>query len=491
MQLDPGLMAFLIVAYVALQIGIGLWVSRRVKTDADYFVAGRRLGFLTVSLSVFATWFGAETILSSSAEIAGGGLAGGRAEPFGYAICLVAMALLIAGAFRAKGYLTLADFFRDRFGRIAELACVWLTIPISIIWAAAQLIALSVLMRAALGVPEQATLVAATFLVMGYTAFGGLLGDVATDVVQSIVLIVGLILALGAVVAHAGGWAPFLGTIEPAQLSIVSEGETWLGRLDVWAVPILGSLVTQEAIARFLGAKSARVAQAACFGAAGLYLAIGLVPVLLGLGGVHIVTEEGDAFLPALIRETTHPVIFILFSGALLSAILSTADSNILSVSSLTSVNLLSRFHARATESTKLFVARGTTVAASVLAYLIAAGGASIRDLITLTSVLGQAGLLVAVLFGLRSTFGGERAALAAVIACAVANVWTLAIWPMQQMAAEGTSFGEAFGLLLAGEAPALDGSFLLSVLVAIVAYVAVGAWERRIRAAPPAQQET
>ncbi|MGE0828561.1 MAG: sodium:solute symporter [Hyphomonadaceae bacterium] len=479
--LDPTLMGALILAYVAVQIGIGVWISRKVRSETDYFVAGRNLGFLAVSLSVFATWFGAETILSSSAEIAGGGLAGGRAEPFGYALCLVGMALFIAGAFRAQGYLTLADFFRARFGRWAELACVWLTIPVSIIWAAAQLMALAALMQTALNIPPNITLFAAAILVMTYTAFGGLMGDVATDMVQSVVLIIGLLVALGAVVARMGGWDGLFASIEPAQLRLVGEGETWLARADAWAVPVLGSLVTQEAISRFLAAKSPALARNACFGAAGLYLAVGTIPVLIGLAGVHVGAPgaEGDNFMPALLREIAHPVVFIFFAGALLSAILSTADSNVLSVSSLISVNLFPRAHAALSDRMKLIVARAATVAASLIALAIAAGGASIRDLITLTSVLGQAGLLVAVLFGLRSRFGGERAALAGVIAAVGANVWTLAIWPMQQMAADGVGFGESLGLMLAGEAPALDGAFLLSVLAALAGYVAVGWWER------------
>ncbi|MBI1187010.1 MAG: sodium:solute symporter [Alphaproteobacteria bacterium] len=468
--------ALLIVLYVAVQLGIGLWVSRRVKTDADYFVAGRSLGAIPVALSVFATWFGAETILASSGVIADEGLAGGRAEPFGYALCLVGMAIFIAAAFRARGYVTLADFFRDRFGRFAELACVWLTIPISVIWAAAQLIALSVLMNAALGVPQGVTLIAATLLIMVYTAFGGLLGDIATDVVQSIVLIIGLIAAFIAAMGWFGGLGPMLGAIEPAQLNLIGEGESWLGRLDAWAIPILGSLVTQEAIARFLSAKDPKTAQRSCYAAAGLYLAVGLIPVLIGLAGAHVgVAAEGDDFFPAFLREVAHPALFIVFSGALLSAILSTADSNILSVSSLVSVNLAAGFHKRASEAAKLWFARACTVGASLVAYAIAAGGASIRDLITMTSVLGQAGLLVAVLIGLRSKFGGERAALGAVVACILANLYTLVIYPLQ--------LGESAALILSGEASAPDGYFLYSVLAAILGYFAVGYWEARPRA--------
>ncbi|NWG53758.1 MAG: sodium:solute symporter [Hydrogenophilaceae bacterium] len=478
---DTLLSAVFIVLYVAVQLAIGVWVSRRVSSETDYFVGGRRLGVAVVAISVFANFFGAETILASSGIIASDGLAGGRAEPFGYALCLLAMALLIASAFRARGYVTLGDFFRERFGRWAELASVWLTIPVSLIWAAAQLIALSVLMKTALGVPEQATLLAAVILVATYTVFGGMLSDVATDVVQSIVLIVGLGAALVALAGWFGGFSPMFAVIEPNQLSIIGEGESWLARLDVWAIPILGSLITQETVSRFLAAKDPETARRGGIIAAGLYLAVGVIPVIIGLAGAHVagLDAEGDEFFPSLVQLIANPVVFVFFAGALLSAILSTVNSNILSVSSLISVNLLAGYHARASERQRLWFARAMTVTASFIAYAIAAGGASIRDLITMTSVLGQAGLLVAVLIGLRSRFGGEAAALGAVAACILANIATLVVYPLQK--------GESLALLLAGEASAPDGYFLYSVLAALLGYIAVAWWEARAKSPPPA----
>jgi Na+/proline symporter len=225
------------------------------------------------------------------------------------------------------------------------------------------------------------------------------------------------------------------------------------------------------------------VARRACWSAGAIYLAVGMLPVLIGLSGAHLSAPgaEGDNFLPALVRHIAHPMMFLIFSGALLSAILSTVDSNILSTSSLVSVNLLAGLHARASERMRLAIARGVTVGASFFAFLIAAGGASIRELITLTSVLGQAGLLVAVLIGIYSRFGSERAALGAVIACALTNIATLAVWPIERMLAEGSTLAAAFAALFAGEAPSYDGYFLFSVLAALIGYVAVAIWERRV----------
>jgi len=71
------LLSLAILAYIALQLGIGIWASRRVHGETDYLLAGRKLRLLLVTFSLFSTWFGAETIMGSAAAIAEQGLAGG------------------------------------------------------------------------------------------------------------------------------------------------------------------------------------------------------------------------------------------------------------------------------------------------------------------------------------------------------------------------------------------------------------------------------
>jgi SSS family transporter len=489
-HIDPVIAGVFIAVYVLLQIGVGIWFSRNVKSEADYFLAGRRLGLLPIMLSVFATWFGAETVMGSSAAIAQEGLSGARAEPFGYALALVGMAIFIAAAFRERGYTTLADFFRERFGPHAEFACAVIMVPISIIWAAAQLVALAAILNAAIGAPIGVTLIIATAIVIIYTAFGGLMGDVATDVVQSLVLIAGLVLVFFTLANHFGGVGGMIAQIRPEQLQLLGEGENWVDRIDAWAIPILGSLVAQEAISRFLAAKSPDLARKACFGAAGIYLAVGAIPVLIGLAGAHEFAALGDDYLPAMARELLPPVMFLIFAGALLSAILSTVDSNILSVSSLVSINLLQRLHKTASDATRLRVARIATIGAGLCAYAIAASGQSIYQLIELTSAFGQAGVLVAVVIGLRSQFGGEKAALAAMIGCVVANLYTLILWPLQQLMqgvgdAPPLYLGAAWTAIAAGEGPGYSGYFLLSLVVSALAYALAARFDRPRSAVP------
>lgn len=72
-------------------------MSRSIRSEEDYFLGGRRLGGLLVSFSLFATWFGAETCIGSSAAVYERGLAGSRTDPFGYSAWLLLLGLLRAG----------------------------------------------------------------------------------------------------------------------------------------------------------------------------------------------------------------------------------------------------------------------------------------------------------------------------------------------------------------------------------------------------------
>src|SRR3977135_1636952 len=85
-----------VVVYLLVTIAIGLWAARRVHNSKDYVVAGRSLPLYMNTATVFATWFGAETVLSVSAEFAKSGLGGIIADPFGSSCCQVIVALFFA-----------------------------------------------------------------------------------------------------------------------------------------------------------------------------------------------------------------------------------------------------------------------------------------------------------------------------------------------------------------------------------------------------------
>ena len=171
---------------------IGIWVARRISTEEDFLVAGRSLGPVLVTFTMFASWFGAETCISAAGAVYEGGIGGGLAEPFGYAICIVLTGLVFAVPLWRLKLTTLADLFRIRYDVSVERLAVVLLVPTSLFWAAAQIRAFGQVLSAASGVQLEVTVAVAAAVVIAYTIFGGLLADAWTDLVQGVALIVGL-----------------------------------------------------------------------------------------------------------------------------------------------------------------------------------------------------------------------------------------------------------------------------------------------------------
>jgi Na+/proline symporter len=111
------LLAFLVVLYLAFSIAVGLYAATRVRDASDFAVAGRRFGTPIVAATVFATWFGAETVLGIPATFQKEGMRGLVADPFAATGCLLLVGLAFARPLFRLDVLTLGDFFRERFDR--------------------------------------------------------------------------------------------------------------------------------------------------------------------------------------------------------------------------------------------------------------------------------------------------------------------------------------------------------------------------------------
>lgn len=413
-----------IAAYVLLQLAIGWLASRRVRTESDYLLAGRRLGLPLVSLSVFATWFGAETCVGSAGAVHAQGLSGSTAEPFGYALCLVIMALVYAARLRERGYTTLADLFRERFSPRVEKLAVALMVPTSVLWAGAQVRAFGQVLGHATGLGLPAAIVLAASVAVIYTVLGGLYADAVTDLLQGLVLIVGLVALLALVLERLGGLSA-LTEIDPARLSLVAPKASALTSIEAWVVPVVGSLFAQELAARALAARTPGVARLGTLLAAMLYFVVGLIPILLGLVGGQAISalDDPERILPTLAERLLPTAGYVVFVGALISAILSTVDSTLLVSASLISHNVVAALHPDATERAKVRSARIAVVAFGAIAALLALSAGSVVELVEQASAFGGAGLAVAGTMGLFSAHGGPRTATATLLVGAASFV--------------------------------------------------------------------
>ena len=413
--MTPGLVGML--AYLALQLGIGVWISKRIRTESDYLLAGRSLGYTLATFSIFATWFGSETVMGSAGNAFRDGISLANAEPFGYGLCLILMGLVFAGPLWRRRLTTLADLFRQRYSVTVERLAAVILIPGSILWAAAQIRGFGYVLSAATGsIPIDVAIACAAGFTMLYTVFGGLLADAITDVIQGVMLAVGLAVVMGGVlieVHHDGGVMHALRGVGPITLLPPSGTSTW-ALLEEWAIPVCGSVLATELVGRIIATRTPIVARRSSFMAGAMYIAVGIMPLIIGVLGQRIVPalSEAEQVIPAVAHALLPTVFFAIFAGGLVSAILSTVDSTLLVSSGLMSHNLVVPIFKVTDERSKVRIARSGVLAFGALAYVQAIRADGVFELVENASAFGSAGALVTICFGLFTSFGGPMAAM-------------------------------------------------------------------------------
>jgi SSS family solute:Na+ symporter len=355
-DLQPMLIAF-VVFYLIVTIAIGLWAARRVHSSKDYVVAGRSLPLYMNTATVFATWFGAETVLSVSAEFAKSGLGGIVADPFGSSFCLVIVALFFARAFYRMDLLTIGDFYRKRYGRTMEFGTS-VVIAISYLgWTAAQMTALGLAFSTLTGgaISLEVGIVVGAVVVLGYTIWGGMWSVAMTDLFQSVMIIVGVVLIAWVVGDMAGGPGKvFAAASEAGRLEFFPKGGTkeWLAFATSFITLAIGSIPQQDIFQRVTSAKNERTAVAGTLLGGLVYFSFAFVPIYIVYAGLLIDPSLGNLLtaedaremqriLPNFILSRTPMWIQVLFFGALLSAILSTASGAIIAPTALCTENII------------------------------------------------------------------------------------------------------------------------------------------------------
>ncbi len=335
-----------IVIYIIFTLLIGVYASRFVKSAADFAVAGKRLPLFLSATTLFATWFGAETILGATAEFVEKGILGVIEEPFGSALCL-----FLVGAFFAKrlynmNILTFGDFFKVRFGKNVELVSSVLMFLSFLGWTAAQFVAWGIMLSSITGIPVQQGIVIGAVIILIYTNIGGMWAVSLTDFVQTIVIVLGLVflavdlfLQVGSVdKVIANTPEGFFDFIPKPNFQAISE------YMSAWMAVGLGSIASQDVLQRIMASKSEKVAVRASYLGGSMYLTIAVLPLLIGLLSKELYPEllskDMQMLLPNVVKNT-HIIVQIMFYGALLSAIMSTASGTLLAPSTVLAENLI------------------------------------------------------------------------------------------------------------------------------------------------------
>jgi SSS family solute:Na+ symporter len=365
-----GLIWFVILYWV-ISVGIGLYAARFVNNSKDYAVAGRSLPMYVVTATVFATWFGSETVLGISSTFVKEGLRGVVADPFGSSLCLIFVGLFFARPLYRMNLLTIGDYYRNKFGRTVEVL-VTLCIVISYLgWVAAQIKALGLVFNVVSGgyISMNVGMMIGAASVLIYTLMGGMWSVAITDFLQMIIIVVGMLYigwevsgmvgGAGAVIAHASQEGKLAFWPAPDKKEVL-----WF--FAAWITMMLGSIPQQDVFQRVASSKDEKTAGRASVLGGVLYFCFAFIPMFLAYSATlidpsmvdRLIDKNSQLILPTLIMTKVPFIAQVMFFGALLSAIKSCASATLLAPSVTFTENILKEFIPKQSDKQFLFLMR-------------------------------------------------------------------------------------------------------------------------------------
>jgi SSS family solute:Na+ symporter len=467
--MQNGLLLTFIGVYLLGTLAVGWWASRRVKTTADFVVAGKRLPLFMASCALFATWFGSETIMGASAEFAQHGLLGVIEDPFGASLCLLLAGLLVARPLYSLNLLTFSDFFRLRFNKAAEITSAVFMVPSYFSWIAAQLVALSIILQSISGLDRSLGVLICTAMVLVYTYIGGMWSVTITDFVQTIAIIIGLVALAADMVWQVGGFEPMAAAAPEGffQFFPDAKGPDMIGWVAAWMTIGLGSIPQQDVFQRVMAAESERTSVRACYTSSLMYLSIAFLPLLICYCGrmlyPELLEKDPQMMIPAMVMQHSGLGMQILFFGALLSAILSTCSGAMLAPATVMGENLVKPLFKSVSDEQLLRIMRLSVVFVAVITGGMALMRNNIYELVGESSALSLVSLFTPLIAGLYWRRASAMGAIVSMIAGML--VWLAALFLLPEEPAEDVSIWLHIPPMLYGFAAGILGMIAGSLL--------------------------
>ncbi|MGD9853771.1 MAG: SLC5 family protein [Planctomycetaceae bacterium] len=370
----------LILAYLVGTVVLGVAIGRRVKTGTDYFLAGRRLPWWAIGMSLVATDIGGTDIIGVGGAAYTHGMAVANFEWIGCVPAMIVAAFVFVPFFYRTGVYTVPEYMERRYnaGVRTALAVCWLIFMACNL--GIMLLASGKMMATLVGWNITLCIWVTAALVGMYTLTGGLAAVVYTDVIQCTVMIGGCLLVTVLGLWDVGGLDGLRELTRPEQRQLILPADSptpfpWPGILFGLAMILSPAywIGNQAIIQRSLGAKSEFAAKASYVWGAALK---NVIPLIIAVPGLIAAAKfpdlaDGDLAYPVLVSTLLPAGLKGLFVAAFIAALMSSVDSYLNSAATILTLDLYKRFlKPQANERQLLRIGRLTT--AVLLAWAIA-----------------------------------------------------------------------------------------------------------------------
>ncbi len=355
----PGFIAMMVFYGFIFFLGSYAASLKKTGTSSELMLAGRSLPLWIAVFTMSATWVGGGYINGTAEYVSSYGLAWVQA-PWGYALSLIIGGLFFAKIMRRHRFKTMLDPLAQRYGKKMTAVLFLPALTGEIFWTAAILTALGTMFGTVLGLDFTPAIILSAVIAIAYTAMGGLWAVALTDIVQLILLFLGLFIVLPYALDHVGGWDTAWAAYKTKKGAMASFTPPWDGWRDpAWGntywnwwdcalLLIFGGIPWQVYFQRVLSSRNEQTAMRLSIFAGIVCLIAAIPPIVIGvIGDVASwqalgieAPKEAALTLPYVARYLTTPWVATIALGAIAAAVMSSVDSSILSASSMASWNV-------------------------------------------------------------------------------------------------------------------------------------------------------
>lgn len=391
-----------IIVYLAMMLYIGFRFSSKNKNTDDFYLGGRKLGPLVTAMSAEASDMSSWLLMGLPGVAYLTGIADAAWTAIGLAIGTYLNWLIVARRIRIYTHttdsITVPDFFSNRYGDkkhlLSSVAAV-IIIIFFIPYTASGFSACGKLFNQLFGVDYIVAMLISAAIIVGYCALGGFLAASTTDLIQSIVMTIALIVVVFYGISAAGGWSAVIDNASslPGYLSLTNIYDPETGTSSAYGALTSASMLAwglgyfgmPHVLLRFMATEnedklktSRRIATVWVIISMTVAVIIGIVGLGMTKAGALPILEDSERIIiniAQLISE--HGVLAAILAGVIMAGILaatmSTADSQLLAAASSFSQNLLQDlFGVKLTNKQSIFAARMTVVVIAVIAVFLA-----------------------------------------------------------------------------------------------------------------------
>jgi SSS family solute:Na+ symporter len=435
---------WLLLAYAALFVIVGLWVGRHAGAS-DFFVGGRRLGAGLIFSTFLAANIGASSTVGASSLGFAEGLSAwwwNGSAGIGSLVLAFSVGPRMWREASAHGDLTVGDFLERHYGRgmrglVASL--IWLgTLTIL----AAQLLGVAAVLNVAAGLSVLTGCAIGALVTVSYFTAGGLLSSAWVNLVQLVVILAGFAVAIPFAVHGAGGWHAITTSSSSAAHVWASTGPTSGWRLLFLLGPAF--VVSPGLLQKAYGARDEAAVKRGIAWNGVVLLVFAAAPAIIGLAARSLSVLRADLALPTVLAQLLPPSVGIIALAAVFAAEVSSADAVLFMLATSASRDLYRGFLRRdASDTEVLRVARIAAIVGSACGIGVALLYGSVRAAVSVFYAILTVTLVVPIVGGLYVPGAGRREGLASILAGVPVLVVTHYL-----------SHGEGYGVI----SPALAG---------------------------------